>query len=75
MVYDRIRHKKGFNMPITNLSEDCALRLQVLPAVWLGYRGIFNKFKDNLNDDGLHLSEKGYKTLIDYILNNGQKEN
>lgn len=31
--------------------------------------------KDNLNDDGLHLSEKGYKTLIDYILNNGQKEN
>ena len=31
--------------------------------------------KDNLSDDGLHLSEKGYKTLIDYILNNGQKDN
>ncbi len=34
-------------MPITNLSDDCVLRLQVLPAVWLGYRGTFNKFKDN----------------------------
>ena len=34
-------------MPITNLSDDCVLRLQVLPAVWLGYRGTFNKFKDD----------------------------
>lgn len=40
-------------MTIERLPDDCALRFQVLPAVWLGYRGIFNKFKDNTVKDFL----------------------
>ena len=47
-------------MTMEKLSEDCALRLQVLPAVWLGYRGIFNKFKDNTVKDFLsHVLQEG----------------
>lgn len=29
---------------------------------------------ENLNSDGLHLSDKGYANLVDYLLNNGKKE-
>lgn len=34
-------------MAITNLSDDSAVRLQVLPSVWLGYCKVFYKFKNN----------------------------
>jgi hypothetical protein len=45
---------------ITTLPEDSDIKKEVLPAVWLGYRGTFNKFKDdNMASFLTHILQEG----------------